>query len=98
MKGHISGVPLVPPEYQKDLSIPVYSRRKTEVIRERNPTLRRTEVTVVRRSDGKVLGKAVFYGRAGGDFPLTLDHPSSFRCPAAVELERSIFTVEKETK
>ena len=35
---------------------------------------------IVRRSDGKLLGEAVSYGRAGGDF-IAYAHPSSLHCP-----------------
>ena len=50
----------------------------------------RDEVTIVRRVDKKILGKAVTFGRGGGDFP-TYAHPSSFRCPRHQDLEEAVF-------
>ena len=43
----------------------------------------RTQHRIVRRSDGKVLGESVRYGRAGGDLPGPWHH-SSFMCPDPV--------------
>lgn len=45
--------------------------------------LSRTQHRIVRRSDGKVLGESVRYGRAGGDLPGPWHH-SSFMCPDPV--------------
>lgn len=56
--------------------------------------MRRTQSQVIRRSDGKVLGESISYGRAGGDLPGPWHH-SSFKCPDPVEhpsnLETAIF-------
>ena len=35
---------------------------------------------ISRRSDGKLLGEAISYGRSGGDF-IAYSHPSSTHCP-----------------
>lgn len=43
--------------------------------------LDRTTVQIFRRSDGKLLGEAMSYGRAGGDF-IPYAHPTSKSCPA----------------
>lgn len=40
----------------------------------------RMESRIVRRNDGKVLGKSIRYGRVGGDLPGPWHH-SSFTCP-----------------
>jgi len=62
--------------------------------RQGNPTLLRSRSWIVRRSDGKVLGEAISYGRGGGDLPGPW-HGSSFHCPpiadAEGKLESSIF-------
>jgi len=44
------------------------------------PTFIRHHYQVIRRSDGKVLGETVSYGRGGGDLPGPW-HPSSYTCP-----------------
>ncbi len=48
--------------------------------------LRRIEVRIFRRSNGKLLGEGIFYGRTGGDSivaRLLGSHPSSKACPNA---------------
>jgi hypothetical protein len=58
-----------------------------------NPEMSRRQYRVIRRSDAKVLGEMVRYGRGGGDLPGPW-HPSSFTCPRPTEgpyLEPSIF-------
>lgn len=52
-------------------------------IRRNNPEIRKNKLTVIRRSDGKVLGSRVSYSRRGGD--LIAPHPSIFRCPEKLE-------------
>lgn len=62
---------------------------RSQVLVKGNPRLIRTEVQIVRKADGKVLGTKVSYGRGGGDWA-----PSSFTCPdptASVGLESSVF-------
>lgn len=52
----------------------------------------------IRRSDGKVMGDSVHYGRGGGDLPGPW-HPSSYSCPdltAQPGLEKSIFIKEEK--
>ncbi|WP_145841187.1 hypothetical protein [Denitratisoma sp. DHT3] len=49
-------------------------------IRKGNPELSRDHFKIFRRSDGKLLGEAIYYGRGGGDLPGPW-HESSFRCP-----------------
>jgi len=59
--------------------------------------LTRSHYRLVRRSDGKVLGESVFYGRSGGDLPGPW-HGSSFTCPDPIQspgLGNSIFKGEK---
>jgi hypothetical protein len=42
--------------------------------------LRRTSERIYRRSDGKLIGEAISYGRSGGDF-IVYAHPTSNHCP-----------------
>lgn len=42
--------------------------------------LKRFEVRIFRRSDGKLLGEGVSFGRSGGDF-IAFAHPTSRSCP-----------------
>ena len=97
MKGVADAV-LVPDESADKKEIPVYWRRKDQTIREGHPSISRMESMIVRRSDGKILGAVVYYGRGGGDFPFTVSHPSSFLCPRGADLERKTFIVEGATK
>ncbi len=57
---------------------------------------RRSTTKVIRRSDGKLLGESVEYGRSGGDSYLYLifgGHPSASSCPAgADQLLINLFT------
>jgi hypothetical protein len=61
--------------------------------RKGNPEVSRTQHQVIRRSDGKVLGELIRYGRSRGELP-GLWHGSSFMCPdptKASNFESSIF-------
>ncbi len=49
-----------------------------------NPAMIRYHHQAIRRSDGKVLGEAVSYGRGGGDLPGPWA-PSNFHCPPTSE-------------
>jgi hypothetical protein len=53
----------------------LFLRAETE-----NPTLVKHHLRVFRRSDNKLLGERIAYGRGGGDFPGPW-YPSSFNCP-----------------
>ena len=60
--------------------------------------LDRTVTKVYRRSDGKLLGEAVSYGRAGGDF-IAYAHSTSKSCPATLsesDVIRGVF-IRKES-
>jgi len=45
-----------------------------------NPQVSRLQYQVLRRSDGRILGETVVYGRGGGDAPGPW-YESGFRCP-----------------
>jgi hypothetical protein len=67
--------------------------------RQGNPELSKDHFQIVRRSDGKILGEAIYYGRGGGDIPGPW-HDSSFKCPDPTKqpsLESSIF-IQYESK
>jgi hypothetical protein len=57
---------------------------------ESNISIRRLVYKLYRASDQKLLGEAVSYLRRGGD-PISPVHPSSYRCPKIVGLERNVF-------
>jgi len=77
-----------------------YELRRTEtVLKAGDPIhgqgkLSRYEWTISRRTDGKVLGKGIVYGRSGGDF-IVVDHFTSKTCPATLGmpsgLEKAVF-------
>jgi len=48
--------------------------------RKGNPQMARYDIKVIRRSDGKLLGESISYGRGGGDLP-SPSYGSSFHCP-----------------
>lgn len=58
-----------------------FLRGDRQVLREGHPAITRHEQAIVRRVDGKSLGRVVRYDRVGGDFPLTGSHPSQHSCP-----------------
>ncbi len=72
-------------EYYREWNIQYY--------RQGNPELSKDHFKIIRRSDGRLLGEAIYYGRGGGDIPGPW-HDSSFRCPDTANqpsLESSIF-------
>jgi hypothetical protein len=67
--------------------------QKVDYLQKGNPDLGtgeslmvRSEFRVLRRSDSKLLGQAVLYGRRGGDLPGPWQ-PSSFSCPRPLEAD-----------
>ena len=74
---------LSPPlETDTKRTAPIVLRYTTTYIRRGDPEVRRVEMALVRKSDGKVLGTLVTYHRVGGDiFAL---HPSYYSCPERV--------------
>jgi hypothetical protein len=59
---------------------PYFSRSSTQEINAQGPRVTRYESVIVRRDDGKILGKFVSYSRVGGDLPTGLGHASNFSC------------------
>lgn len=76
---------------------PIYATAETKYLREGNPEIWRTEYSFIRRADGKLVGRAVFYSRMGGDFP-SHAHPSSFGCPGGDEIRAQIEQLYLEEK
>lgn len=70
-----------------------YDECEKHYYRQGNPEMSRNHCRIIRRSDGKVLGELVIYGRGGGDMPGPW-HDSSFLCPEPANIqnfESSIF-------
>lgn len=70
-----------------------YTETAIHYYRQGNPELSRRQYRIIRRSDEKVLGELIFYGRGGGDLPGPW-HDSSFTCPKPTEIpnfESSVF-------
>jgi hypothetical protein len=57
-----------------------YAETVRHYYRQGNPEMSRRQYRIIRRSDGKVLGESVRYGRGGGDI-LGPWHETSFTCP-----------------
>lgn len=56
--------------------------------------LLRGHIKIFRKSDSKLLGESITYGRSGGD-GIVLGHPSSSTCPkSGVKIENQIFIKE----
>lgn len=77
-------------------------KRDTHYYRQGNPEMSRVYYQVIRRSDGKVLGETVLYGRGGGDMPGPW-HDSSFSCPTPAEagpnvLLKRVFVVSSRAR
>lgn len=86
--GHIGGHA---PLELSPAAVPTYAQSREEVIRESSPRVWKTVSIVVRKSDGATVARWVRVTRLGGD-PISIDHPSSFICPAA---ERIYADLEK---
>jgi hypothetical protein len=78
----------IPPDGSSTQGTPFYRKDEFTYFRDGNPSVWRYELTIIRRSDRKVLGRQVVYSRVGGDFPSPA-HASSFSCP---EKQENLFT------
>lgn len=86
-----------PRERHASDEIQIVSKNVSTYVRHSNPEVRRNELSIIRKTDGKLLGVRVSYSRVGGD--LIALHPSSFRCPQ--ELENTFSAIvhkDKEAK
>lgn len=70
---------------------------KVDYIRKRNPAVIRSEKFIKRQTDGKILGRSIYYSRRQGDFPSIIGHSSSFGCPEGIfqRLKRQVFVIER---
>lgn len=78
---------------------PVYVEVKTSQIRESSPRVFREDVTVIRRSDRKVVASWSDFARVGGDIPTGLAHDSSYSCPdpkLRLEEIQQLFVIREE--
>ena len=80
------------------LGRPYFRRESDTRIHGSNPEAVRSDTTIVRRSDKKILGRLVQYWRTGGDIPTGMLAPSSFICPAVKTFERAILVNGGERK
>jgi len=62
-----------------------YYQMDVRYYRQGDPDMYRLSFQIVRRADGKLLGKATSYGRRGGDLPGPW-HPSAFGCPSGADI------------
>ncbi|MCG7894401.1 MAG: hypothetical protein JAZ12_08090 [Candidatus Thiodiazotropha taylori] len=65
-------------------SVGYYSTIDEVYIKKSDPTILKFTLKIYRKKDKKVLGKAIRYGRGGGDLP-GFWHPSSYGCPPVME-------------
>ena len=89
------GRPRIPHEKEAKATDPYFYRWRTEYIRKGNPEMRRDHFTVIRRSDGKILGESISYARRGGDLPGPW-HPSSYRCPKDASVFNAVFPTSSQ--
>lgn len=71
---------ILPDRVRAKASDDYFVETETHYYRKSSPQVARTVARVIRRSDGKVLGEYIHYGRGGGDMPGPW-HGSSFLCP-----------------
>lgn len=99
--GGTNGVIPVPLEGSERVG-PYFARTTTIKIHDGSPEVTKHTTEIVRRSDGKVLGRNIIYSRIGGDFPDLISHPSYFSCndvaSVRTDIERQVFVVEKGSK
>lgn len=70
----------IPLEQQSGSKSPIVRREARVVVRDGNPRVWKSETSIIRRSDQKVLGVRTTFTRSGGDLPSPA-HESSFTCP-----------------
>lgn len=84
---------VLPEKHNANPSGHYYVETTVTYYKEGNPQMSRRQHRVVRRSDEKVLGELITYGRGGGNIPGPW-HESSFHCPELTKLppfETAIF-------
>ena len=76
--------PYDPTQKENALGAEYIYRSEDYFYRKGDPSMVRYRHQVLRRSDGKLLGETISYGRGGGDL-LGPWHPSSYHCPPTSE-------------
>lgn len=71
---------IVTPEYLLKSTDEYYSKSEHLTLQENNPKVLRNHYQIIRRSDDKILGEYISYGRSGGGLPGPW-HGSSLLCP-----------------
>lgn len=88
----------IPLDQPSSDNAPLAKRERLTHIRDGNPSVWRYEVTVIRKSDQKILGTQITYARVGGDFPSPA-HESSFSCPGEqVDLFSAVAKLHEDRK
>jgi len=77
--------PVFPTESMAKDDDSFYLSYRTSVINDSYPRVDRTETSIVRAVDKKVISTMVNYNRSGGD-SIIIDHPSSFSCERNINL------------
>jgi len=72
-----------------------YRAIEKKILRNNLVAIHKSTIKIVRSTDGKVLGEAVYYGRSGGDFPTGFSHPTHFICPKNLKLNEAVFELPK---
>jgi hypothetical protein len=90
--GLVRAIP-IPEESRAPSDYPYVRRVIDQKLNPWNPEVVRSETQVIRRSDGKVLGRSIQYWRRGGDVPAGIAHSTSLICPEQVDLTLQIFLV-----
>jgi hypothetical protein len=83
---------VIPDKSHAKLTDDYYSETDRHYFKTGNPEMSRRQYQIVRRSDGKILGESISYGRGGGDLPGPW-HESSYHCPSgeSLSIETQIF-------
>lgn len=79
----------------------LYYRESLEkIVINENPRVWKGGQKIIRRTDGKVLGTQISYGRRGGDIPTGISEESHFGCEDIksinLDIDKSIFSIKGE--
>ena len=100
--GGTRGAVPVPDESSENRGAPFFARTTSREINASNPRVTRRETEIIRRADGKVLGKVVIYSRVGGDVPTGIGHATYFSCQdlpdIKLDVERQLFVLSGDSK
>jgi hypothetical protein len=96
----VDGMLTIPIKEHADPKSPAFAVNRMTYVHQGNPSVRRFEWKIIRRSDQALLAQWVVYTRSGGDL-LVVDMPSSYTCPDlrnfTSELQ-PLFVVEEDSK